>query len=74
MYKYKVISKHTKTSEHLEDKILELNSAEEGKMDFNKPWDSKFLNLTESEWKELFEKGELIKTEVVKKTTFISVE
>lgn len=74
MYKYKVISKHTKTSEHLEDNLSELNSAEEGKMDFNEPWNSKFLDLTESEWKDLIEKGKIVKTEMVKKTTFISVE
>lgn len=74
MYKYKVISKHTKSEEHLEDKVLELNSAEAGKIDFNEPWNSKFIELTESEWKELAENGKLTKTEIVKKTTYIFAE
>ncbi|WP_418263358.1 hypothetical protein [Flavobacterium faecale] len=72
MYNFIILSKSTKSSEHLSEKDTDLHSFKRGKINFEEPWNSSFLKLTEEEWKELEEKGKLTKTEIVKKTTFIS--
>lgn len=71
MYSFKVISKNTKSSEHLENKVSELNSSQTGIINFEQPWNSKFIDLTESEWKELNKNGKIVKTNIEKTTIFV---
>lgn len=71
MYSFKVVSKNTKSSEHLADKISELNSSQTGVINFEQPWNSQFINLTESEWTDLNKNGKIVKTNIEKTTIFV---
>ena len=74
MYSFKVISKNTKSSEHLENKVSELNSSQTGIINFEQPWNSKFIDLTESEWKELNKNGKIVKTNIETKSILIKLK
>ncbi|QYS90519.1 hypothetical protein JJC04_10615 [Flavobacterium covae] len=72
MYNFKILSKHTYSSEHLKEDLSEITSLKSGKIDFEKPWESDFPMLTKEEWEELKEKGSLEKTSIEIKTVSIS--
>lgn len=69
MYNFIVLSKSNKSSEHLEEKDSNLHSFRRGKINFEEPWNSRFIELTEEEWKELNDKGEIVKTTIETITT-----
>ncbi|QOG88809.1 hypothetical protein HUE46_01550 [Flavobacterium columnare] len=72
MYNFKILTKHTNSSEHLEEDLSEITSLKSGKIDFEKPWESELPKLTKEEWEVLKEKGSLEKTTIEIKTVSIS--
>jgi hypothetical protein len=59
MYRLKKLTSLNKSENHLEDNISNLSSKEEKSIDFEKPWLSSFIHLSEAQWKELNENGRL---------------
>jgi hypothetical protein len=68
MYKLEILSKVTDSTTHLENNVVDLTAKEEKTINFEKPWLSSFINLSESQWKELNENGKLEFTTVETKT------
>jgi hypothetical protein len=59
MYRIKKLTSLNNSENHLEDNISNLYSKEEKIINFEKPWLSSFINLSESQWKELNINGRL---------------